>query len=1085
MKHQTIHLIHIIGRLFLLALLLGATVTTAFSQTAQLTGRISDAAGAVVPGTKITLINEANGFTRETVSNDEGYFTIPLLQPGIYRLTVQKDGFKPVRQSGITLQVEQVARLDFKLEVGGATETVQITAEGPLLERETGAKGQVIDNNEIVDLPLNGRDFTELAFLTPGVVDIPEGVSNSGFAAINGGRADGVNFLVDGLNNRNIRNGDAVSRPSVDAVQEFRVQTSAYAADFGTYGSGLINIALKSGTNQFHGSLYEFVRNDIFDARNFFDTDKSKLRRNQFGGTLGGPVTLPGFFGPLSFSGQDRTHFFFSYEGLIERRGDTRIARVPTLEQRAGDFSSLLQGTTKIYLRDPAKTGTCSAANQTACFPGNIIPASRIHPLALKVLSLVPLPNRAGVNNFVTSQVEEQNSHEFLVKLDQKIGQSSHLALNFISGHNRLLSPYGASNLPGFALQPNRGNQLAGIRLTQVFSPAFTNEFRFGFSRSTANTDWTSDDPALLDAVNLLSISKDPLLLGLPRYRITGFDTIGHHASYPTTIAVNGFHLFDALSLVKGKHSLRTGAEIIRTQFFQFFPNNARGDLAFLGRVTGGTATPVPMADFLLGLPDNSSRLLDPRMSYLFYTSYGLFVQDDFKVAQQLTFNLGLRYDLYIPPTEKYNTLSNFVPELNRIVMAGDAGLPRSLMQTDKDNFAPRFGFAWRPLNSDKWVVRGGYGIFYTSTAQNPTRIFLSQNFPFSNSQSFQRSTTNPLAFTIADPFPAASSGVIATTIPTGIAFDSPTSYMQNYNLAIERELWKQTALEVSYVGSRGAHLSRRYDINQQLRRSPTDIVRPFPQYSGAIQYIGFGSNSNYNGLQATLRRHFRGGFGYRANFVWSKAIDDSSWLVGAGGSSRGDTGVAQDSRNLKLERGLSGFNRPRAFTLDFSYLLPFGKGKKHFTAGLADTLFGGWQFNGIVRLYDGQPFTPGDSTFNFAAGEASRPDRIGSGKLDHPTVDRWFKVDDFVPVPTGSFRFGTSGRHILFGPARKQIDLSLMKNFALAREQLLQFRFEVFNAPNVANFFLPEKNVDVPAAGTITQASPGREIQFALKYIF
>jgi hypothetical protein len=304
MKHQPFI------RFWFISFLLLVAGTMAFSQTAQLTGRISDQSGAVVQGAQVTLTNLNTGLRRDSVSNDEGYFTIPLLPPGTYRIAVKKDGFKPVMQSGITLQVEQALRLDYTLETGAVTETVQITTEGPLLERETGAKGQVIDNNEIVDLPLNGRDFTELAFLTPGVVDIPEGVSNSGFAAINGGRADGVNFLVDGLNNRNARNGDAVSRPSVDAVQEFRVQTSAYAADFGTYGSGLINIALKSGTNQFHGSLYEFVRNDLFDARNFFDTDKSKLRRNQFGGTLGGPVTLPGFFGPLSYAGEDRTHFF-------------------------------------------------------------------------------------------------------------------------------------------------------------------------------------------------------------------------------------------------------------------------------------------------------------------------------------------------------------------------------------------------------------------------------------------------------------------------------------------------------------------------------------------------------------------------------------------------------------------------------------------------------------------------------------------------------------------------------------------------------------------------------------------------------
>ncbi|MGH9844601.1 MAG: TonB-dependent receptor domain-containing protein, partial [Blastocatellia bacterium] len=1035
--------------------------------------------GAVVPGAQVTITNLNTGLHRESVSNGEGYFTIPLLPPGEYRIAVKKDGFKPVIQSGITLQVEQALRLDYTLETGAVTDTVNITTEGPLLERETGAKGQVIDNKEIVDLPLNGRNFTELALLTPGVVDLPEGLANSGQTAINGGRADGVNYQVDGINNRDIRTGSPVSQPSVDAVREFKVQTSAYAADFGTVGSGLINVSLKGGANQFHGTLYEFARNDIFDARNFFDTDKRKLRRHQFGGTLGGPVTLPSSFGPLAYRGQDRSFFFFSYEGLKERRGDTRLARVPALEQRAGDFSSLLQGTTKIYLRDPAKTGTCNATSQAACFPGNIIPAARFHPLALKVLKLVPLPNRAGANNFVTSQVETSDERNFIIKLDQKLGQSTNLAINYISGGGPGFVPYGPSNLPDFGLQVNRRNKLAGIRLTQVFSPTFTNEFRFSFSRIKNRSDWARrDDPALLDAVNALSLSKDPQFAGLPRFNITGYDVIGHHQSYPTVIAVNGFQFFDSLSLVKGKHYLRTGADIIRSQYFQYFPNNARGNIAFLGRVTGSTAMPVPMADFLLGLPDNSSRLLNPRMNYLFSTTTGLFVQDDYKVARRLTLNLGLRYDLLPPNTEKYNILSNFIPEQNRIVQAGDSGFPKALIRTDKTNFAPRLGFAWQPHDSSKFVVRGGYGIFYTNSAQNGIRILLANNFPFSNSQNFQRNTTDPLAFTLSAPFPAASPGVIATTIPTGVAFDSPTAYMQNYNLTIERELWQGIAFEVAYVGSRGLHLSRKYDINQQIRRSPTDIVRPFPQYSGAIQYVSYGGRSDYNSLQATLRRNFRGGFGFRANFVWSKAIDDASGLTGTG-----NEGGAQDSRNLKLERGLSGFNRPRAFTLDFSYLLPFGKGKKH--EGLAKALIGGWQFNGIVRLYDGQPFTPGVSTFNFATGGASRPDRIGSGQLDNPTVDRWFKVEDFVPVPTGAFRFGTSGRNILFGPSRQQIDLSLMKNFVLVREQKLQFRFEVFNAPNIANFFLPVVNVDVTNAGTISRAREGREIQLALKYIF
>ncbi|NOT60816.1 MAG: TonB-dependent receptor, partial [Acidobacteria bacterium] len=904
---------------FLTVLFFACCTLTAFGQTAQVTGRVNDPNGDVVPNTKLSATNTDTGLRRETFSNTEGYYTIPLLPPGNYQVTVQKEGFKPISRSGITLQVEQVARLDFKLELGAASETVNITTDAPLLERESGAKGQVIDNNEIIDLPLNGRNFNDLALLTPGVVDLPEGLPNNGSTAINGGRADGVNYLVDGMNNRNVRNGNPVSQPSVDAVQEFKVQTSAYAADFGTFGSGLINVVLKGGTNQFHGTLYEFLRNDIFDARNFFDTDKRKLRRNQFGGTIGGPVKLPkSVFGPLSYDGKDRTFFFFSYEGLAERRGDTRLASVPTLAQRAGDFSSLLQATTKIYLRDPAKTGTCSATSQAACFPGNIIPANRFHPLALKVLNLVPLPNRTGANNFVSSPVIESNNRNFIVKLDQKIGANGNLAVNYINGNNPGSNPFGQGNLPGFGLADERGDTLAGIRLTYAFSPTFTNEFRTSFSRSTVLNDWKRrDDPVLLDAINALTLSRDPQFIGLPLFTITGFDVIGHHTAFPTIQAINGFQVFDSLSLVKGKHYLRMGADIIRTQYFENNPSNARGSIRFLGRVTGGTATPVPMADFLLGLPDNSNRLLDPSMNYLFSTTMGFFLQDDYKLARNLALNLGLRYDLLLPNTEKYDRLSNFIPEQNRIVTPATSGFPRSLIETDKTNFSPRVGFAWQPFDGNKFVVRGGYGIFYTNAAQNSARTLLANNVPFSNTQSFQRNTTDPLAYTLSAPFPASSPGVIATNNPSGIAFDAPTAYVQNYNLALERELWRGVAAEVAYVGSRGLHLPRKYDINQQIRRSPTDIVRPFPQYNGAIQFVSYGSSSDYHSLQATLRRNFRQGYGFRANFVWSKAIDDASGLTGASGE-----GAAQDSRNPQLERGLSGFNRPRAFTLDFSYLL-------------------------------------------------------------------------------------------------------------------------------------------------------------------
>jgi hypothetical protein len=1040
---------------------------------ATLSGRITDASNSPIPKSRVEVTNTGNGRTITVLSNEAGIYTVPDLSPGAYQVTVEHPGFKKLVQRGITLQVDQKARLDMTIQIGVVSEAVEVTAEAPLLNSETGAKGQVIDNREILDLPLNGRDFNELAYLTPGVVDLPEGLSNSGVTAINGGRSDGVNYLVDGLNNRSVSNGSPITQPSVDAVQEFKVQTSAYAADYGTVGSGVINVALKSGTNQLHGTLFEFARNSAMDARNFFDADKSDLSRNQFGGTLGGPVTLPGrIFGPAAYNGKDRTFFFFSFEGLESQIGDARLARVPTDTDRAGDFSSLLQGSRKIYLRDPAAVGACDATSQVACFPGNIIPESRFNPVAVKALKLVPLANRPGPNNYQTSQASTASKRDFIVKLDQRVSQRTSLALTYVSGSNSSFNPYGASNLPGFGIDGDGKNKLAGLHFTQMLGTGTTNDARFSFTRTASTSDWQRrDDPALTDAIQALTISKDPAYEGMPKLNITGYDIIGHHASYPSDITVNNYQFFDALSMVRGRHFLRVGADIIRTQYFQYYPNNARGSISFLGRVTGGTATPVPFADFLLGLPDSASVLLDGRKNYLLYTAAAGFVQDDFKITPSLTLNLGLRYDLLTSPIEKFNKLSSFVPELKRVVVAGDPALPRSLLRTPHDDFAPRAGFAWRPFNTSNWVFRGGYGIFYTATAQNSIRILAANNTPYSNSQSFSRSTTNPLAYTLSNPFPTYGTGVLGTTIPSGVAVYSPRSYMQNYNFTLERQIGANFVTEISYAGSHGLHLPRKYDANQQIRLSPTVIVRPYPQFNGAIQYVAFGSSSNYNALQATLRRHFRGGVGFRANFVWSKAIDDASGLTGTGSE-----GAAQDSYALQLERSLSGFNRPRAFTLDFSYQLPFARRSR---------LFGGWQLNGLMKLYDGQPFTPTVSTYSFAQGGASRPDAIGTGRLDHPTVEKWFNVADFVPVPNGSFRFGTAGRNILPGPPLRQIDLSGMKNITLPSEQKLQLRFEVFNAPNYANFYLPVANVDVSNAATITQARPGRTIQMGVKYIF
>src|SRR5262245_45477951 len=632
---------------------------------ATLSGRVIDPANTAVPKVRIEVTNTDNSKTLTIYSNEVGFYIAAGLPPGTYKVTAEHPSFKKLVRDGITLQLDQNAHLDLALTIGAVTESVVVTDTPPMLNSETGAKGQVIDNGEIMDLPLNGRDFTELAYLTPGVVSLPEGVSNSGTTAINGGRSDGVNYLVNGLVNRSVHSGGAITQPSVDAVQEFKVQTSAYAADYGSVGSGVMNVVLKSGTNQLHGTIYEFTRNSAMDARNFFDTTKSDLSRNQYGGTIGGPVVLPRkIFGPAAYNGKDRSFFFFSFEGLQSQTADALLARVPTLSDQAGDFSSLLQGLKPTYLRDPAASGDCSATHQEDCFPGNIIPSNRFDPIAVKLLKLFPLPNRTGSNNYQSSDTDTSSNHNYIIKLDHQIGERVKLALSYISNNSSSYNPY-AARLPGFGLSSIGHNKLAGIRSAQVITPGMTNEFRLAISRVASGGDWRRPAiPEVADAMEVLSISKDPTYEGLPRVSVSGYDVIGHHGSYPSTINVTNYQFFDVLSMVRGRHFLRMGADMVYTQYYQYYPNNGRGFISFVGRVTGGTATPVPFADFLLGLPDNASVLLDARNNYLLYKTVAGFLQDDFKVTPSLTLNLGLRYDLLLPPVEKYNRFSNFVPEL-------------------------------------------------------------------------------------------------------------------------------------------------------------------------------------------------------------------------------------------------------------------------------------------------------------------------------------------------------------------------------------------------------------------------------------
>lgn len=1115
----------------LLALIMTASIAAQNFQ-ARLVGTITDQADAAIPGATVTVTNVGTNQSFTSVTNEQGAFVIANLTPAMYQVAVTANGFKKATRENVQLEVEQVQRLDFRLETGAVTDTITITGEQPLINTETGSKGQVITNSEIVDLPLNGRDFSELAFLTPGVVEIPEGLPNGGFAAVNGGRGDNVNFQIDGFNNRSNRAGNAVVSPSVDAVAEFKVQTSAYSAEFGQVGSGAINLALKSGTNKFNGTLYEFFRDDRFDARSFFAPTKEELRRNQFGGTFGGPLPFFNFGegGPAFHNGKDRTFFFGSFEARRERRGQVAQSVTITPKEKLGDFSeSFDRNNCNASAAIRAQLGqNCTPLNLINPFAANaniatkILPATIKNSLGQRLVNLFPDPNQSGVTNYVGVGTDTSTDNAFIVKLDHRATQRMQLAFNYLRNNNDGTFPFSqGSAYPGFGGFSANQNQQFGGRLNYNFSSAVIYEIRIARNltdnQTQANTriDGTDEKTNL---AKLLGGTLDPVYFGFPRTVIRGLSTFGDNSSEPVNIRVNSWQIFNAVTWVKGQHFLRVGVDYIRTDNGQDQSNDSRGSIRF----ANGTATNYPIADVLIGIPNQTARFLSQRFNQTLSSSTGVFVQDDFAVSSRLKLNLGVRYDYFQPPREANNLFSAFLPEIGKVavasvaagfnpadartVLAKDSGLSESLVTSDKNNVSPRFGFALRLDKEGKTVVRGGYGLFYADAILTPIRQNLGNNFPISFSQTFNRVTNNLASLTLNNPFPN-STTLVESTI-NGLDGRAPTATIQQFNLTIERQLFGGMAAEISYVGSRGKHFSQRYNVNQEqyVRDASGNIVttlvgttrtattvRPFTLFSTAnINYIAFGASSQYDSVQATLRRNFRKGIGFRINYVFSKSIDDASALTANGTQGNGNGSDAIDPNNLKLERGLSGFNRPQTVTFDFNYQLPFGRGKKFLNQrGLVNSMVGGWQFTGLGRMLTGQPFSVGESAQTFNQGESIRPDRICDGRLDNPTVTKWFDTSCFVSVPTFNVdpnrqdRRGTAGRNILFGPRRRQFDVSLQKFFNLTETKRFQFRWEVFNVLNTANFRLPVRQIDAVNVGRITSSDNGREMQFALKFLF
>jgi hypothetical protein len=1046
--------------LIVLSVLVPATIA-AQTHRASLRGTVYDPNKAAVTGATVTITSTATGDVRTTTSDSKGQFAISSLPAGEYEVRVEASAFRAHTEK-IELFVNQEQRLDVDLLVGSTAYIVE-TPYTPLLKKDSASLGNVIENRQITGLPLDGRNFYELSLLVPGAVPPAPGSAGSvrgDFAfSVNGAREDANNFLLDGVYNVDPKLNTFGVRPSVDAIREFEMLTSTYDASFGRNPGAQVNVILNSGTNDFHGSVFEFHRNAALDARNFFapaSEPKPKYIRNQFGGAFGGPIK------------RDRTFFFADYEGTRSREGTTRITNVPTALERAGNFSQSLFG-------PPASP-----------FPGlpftnGIIPDFLINPVGRAIANLYPLPNRnVPFQNFVSSPILRDDNDSFDARVDHHLNSRAELAFRYSFGERDLFEPFTGpsfSLVPGFGDSVKRRSQNAMGALTLVLTPNLINESRVAFSRVAASV--TQEASVLNSEVGLPTISPRERDLGLSLITVTGFSPLGDEGNNPQNSVTNVYQFLNNSSYVRGNHVFKFGADLRFSQQNAFRDVESRGRLQFspFGQITFNA-----LADLLLGFPFLTSVARVDNPQQIRTESYNFFINDSYRVTPRLTLNGGLRYEYNSPPVDADDRANIYDVATKNLVAVGTNGVPRSGFDADKNNFAPRVGFAWTVGEDEKTVLRGGYGVYYDQSPLAPAEA-LYFNSPFFDNNIFFSLPGLPL--TLNDPFPSFFPFPLPDSA-LAIQRDLRTGYMQHWNFNVERQLWRASVLEVAYVGSKGTKLLTARDINQPqpsvLPPGLPFVPRPDPRFDD-IDLLESRANSSYNAMQVRFQQRLTRGFSALASYTWSKSIDDASNFF----SSAGDPNFPQNSFNVAAERGRSNFDVAHRLNVSYSYAFPFRK-----YDGVAGTLLNGWETYGIVTLQTGRPFTvallseidnsgTGRSILGFGAND--RPNLVGNPELSDPTTLQWFNTAAFAFPPPGTF--GNAGRNILDGPGFQNVNASLLKNTRITERVNLQFRAEAFNLFNHPNFNLPDNFLGSPTFGRITSARDPRHIQFGLKLLF
>ncbi|MBY0502313.1 MAG: carboxypeptidase regulatory-like domain-containing protein [Bryobacteraceae bacterium] len=1058
---------------------------------AGLSGRITDPSGATVASAQVTITNDGTNQRRTVVASATGEYSAPQLEPGTYTVIVELTGFRREVVRKLILETGQNVRVDVSLQVGAVSESVEVEAAAPLVNSDNASTGGVVEQRKIVELPLNGRNYLQLATLEANVLPAAQGSSNASRGGLNiaGGSEVSNLFIKDGINNNSASSG-STHTPILDSVREFKVLTGTYSAEFGRQSGAQIMVTTKAGTNDYHGSLWEFHRNSVLDARNFFAPTKPSFRRNQFGGLLSGKIW------------KDKTFFMMGYEGNRRGQQDTTLRALPPVAFRNGNFSSL---TTPI--RNPR--------GGNVPFPGNIIPASSFSPQGAGLLALYPQPTNSGVNNFNAAAASRFTSEQFIVRGDHRFSDRDSFYLVYEFQDSGTVTPFSGVGLPGYGVLASSGTQHAVASWLHVFSPSLIAEARAGYSRLkvlNVQEDYQVDVVKRLGIQGLTDAGRTPFNNGAPSLTVAGYSGIGGGTSQPQGRGENTHQYVGAMTWIHGSHSTKWGGDYFTFPYNSFNTSFGRGSFQFDGRFSGNS-----VADLLLGIPFRADRTLGEPFHNSVVNSTGFYFQDDWKVTPKLTVNLGLRYDLFPAIYERVNKLSSWDPRTNTIRVAGgreaflsptgqlllrdrpDVG--RTIYKTDYNNISPRIGFAYRPFGKTSTVIRAGFGSFYNMQSAGNGITPLSRSSPFREAQ-IAGPFSAPTIPDLANMFTATSS----TPVAPGIQEDIKTGYINQWSFGVQRELARNLVLDVSYLGSQGHKLPTAWNLNQSLPGAGSVAARrPYQGWGGISS--GFGSsigNSAFNSMTVRLERRFASGLSFLSSYSYSKIIDQTS---GVATSSTASPVFAQDARNLRSERSVADYDTPHRWVLSSVYTLPFGKGQRFATNQRAiDAIAGGWQMTAIMTLQSGRPFTvtSGRDESNTDGG-ADRPNVIGNWRVANPTPGRWFNpctltaagvrrnclADDVPAWQINAINtFGNAGRNILRGQGSANFDLGIYRNLRIFERLSAQIRAEVYNVANRAQFLLPVGNAAGVTFGQVTSAAQSdfgaqRQIQFALKLTF